>query len=314
MKNYPILNAPVPTIAYGIIHQPKKERAGEEYLRTILDLHKHVRRESAEMKNAFARGVREAIAREVQMVSGLLSEYLTTPIHSDRADIQRIIAEGMERASEQVGTTAEIGLLWSSEGKIGHHPFKKAAERKLQQNGRAYLQELGFATEGGPGDIFESQFILEGGMNLDLIEHIVRDRIGIYNAPHGTHLEGSAHYSFSAYNLVYASGTSSPQEHNKGLIEFSISFAKPAVEYAVFRASIIAGLERHLPVNTVLHTSLWQRKLGMGRGREFILRFLCDETGKLDGIMQWLQECREPDFPSDALMEHGAMLAKELLV
>jgi len=313
MKNYPVLNVPVPTIAYGIIHQPTKERSGEEYVRTILALHERVQKESGDMKNAFARGMREAIARESQLVTGLLSEFLTTPIHSDRADVQRIISEGLEKASEQVGTIAEIGVPWSSEGKISFPIFRKFAERRLQENGKAYLQELGFVTDGSGGDVFESLFLIEGGMNLDLIEHIVRDRIGIYNAPHGPHLEGSARYTFSAYNLVYESGTRPPQPRKKGLFELAIFFSKPPVEYALFRKSITSRLEQSLPGDTVIHTSLWQRKLGMGRGREFILRFLCDEMRKLDVLVQWLHERHDTEFPSKTVIDHGAMLFKELL-
>ncbi len=313
MRTYPILNTPVPTISYCILHQPKKERSGEEYVNTMRALHERVQKESGEMKSAHSKGVREAITRESQLVSGLLSQFLTTPIQSDRAEVQRIIAEGLEQSLEQVGTIGEIGVSWSSEGKTCFPPLKKALERKLQQNGRGYLHDLGFASDGSAGDILESVFVVEGGINLDLLEHIVRDRIGIYSAPHGTHLEESAIYTFSAYNLVYASGVRPPQERKKGLVEISLSFSKPSVEYVPFRKSLISGLEQHLAGGVALYTSLWQRKLGMGTGKEFILRFLCDEMKKLDGIMHWLHESRDPGLTSEALGEKGAMLFKELL-
>ena len=314
MKTYPILNVPVPTISYCILHQPKKERSGEEYVNTMRALHERVLKESGEMKSAYAKGVQETILRESQLVAGLLSQFLTTPIHSDRAEVQRIIADGLKLASEQVGMASEIGVSWSSEGKTCFPPLKKALERKLQQNGKTYLQELGFVSDGSAGDIFESVFVVEGGMNLDLIERIVRDRIGIYSASHGTHLDESATYTFAAYNLVYASGTRPPQERKKGLVEISFAFSKPSVEYTIFRKSLSSGLEQHLAGDAMLYTSLWQRKLGLGRGREFVLRFLCDEMKKLDGIAQWLHGRHDPDFLSGSLVEHGTMLLKELLV
>ncbi|RPH37828.1 hypothetical protein EHM92_01670 [bacterium] len=313
MKTYPLLNTPVPVISYCIFHQPKKGRSGDEYVNTMRALHERVQKESGEMKNAFAKGVREAIARESQMVSGLLSQFLTTPIQSDRAEVRRVIAEGIERSLGQAGMNSEIGVSWSSEGKTCFPPHRKALERKLQQNGKAYLQDLGFTSDGSAGDIFESVFVVEGGINLDLIEHSVRDRVGIYSPPHGTHLGESTTYTFGAYNLVYASGTRPPQEQKKGLVEISFSFSKPPVEYALFRKALAAGLEQYVSGDAALYTSLWQRKLGLGRGKEFILRFLCDEMKKLDGIMKWLHERRDPDFPAEALAEKGAMLLKELL-
>jgi hypothetical protein len=141
----------------------------------------------------------------------------------------------------------------------------------------------------------------------------VRDRIGIYDSPHGTHLQGLGSYSFSAYNLVYAAGARPSQERKKGLVEVSIAFSKPPVEYVPFRKSITSGLDQHVAGDTILYTSLWQRKLGMGKGREFILRFLCDEIERLDAIMHWLHEHHERDFPTGALVDQGAMFFKELL-
>ncbi len=313
MKTYPVLNIPLPTIAYCILHQPRKGRSGEEYTRTMKALHERIQKESEDIRNLYARGVRDAIAHESQLISGLLSQFLTTPLRSDRAEVQRIINEGMERASRQVSVPGEIGVCWSSEGKTSFPPVKVGLERKLQHNGKAYLQELGFISDGSAGDIFESVFLVEGGSNLDLIEQIVRDRVGIYSPPHGTHLEESASYTFSAYNVVYESGTRPTQGRRTGLVEISFSFSKPRVEYARFRGSLIAGLEHHAAEIGILHTSLWQRKLGLGKGKEFMLRFICDELKKVDPILQWLHEGSEPDFPSEALAEKGAMLFKELL-
>ena len=313
MKTYPILNVPVPTIAYCIFHQPKKGKAEEEYEQTMRMLHDRIHQESAEIRKSYQKGLQDVITREAQSTFGQLAQFLTTPIRSDRTEVQRIITEGVQHSFEQAGANAELGVTWSSEGKTCFPPFRKAIERKLEQNGKAYLQDMGFTPDGSSCDIRESVFEIEGGANLDLIEHIVRDRLGIYGAPHGTHLEESAPFTFSAYNLVHASGTRPPQERKNGLVEISLWFSKPAMEYQPFRNSLIAGLEQHLPGNEVLHTSLWQRKLGLGKGREFILRFLCNEVKKLDVIVKWLREGQVPEFPADVLAENSAMLFKELL-
>lgn len=313
MKTYPVLDIPIPTIAYCILHQPRKGKPADEYAGTMKALHQRVQKESEEIRNAYAKGVREVVARDAQQVAGLLSQYLTTPIKSDQAEVKRIITEGVEQSLKQTGAVTELGVVWSSEGKASFPPFRKAFERKLQQNGKAYLQELGFATDGSAGDVHESVFLVEGGVNLDLLEHVVRDRIGIYRAPHGTHLEESAAFTFSAYNLVYELGARPPQERKQGLVEVAMYFSKPAVEYEEFRRSLTSGLEQHFSGDAVLHTSLWQRKLGLGKGREFILRCLCDEVKRLDGIVQWLHEENTPDILSEAMAEKGAMVLKELL-
>jgi hypothetical protein len=313
MKTYPLLTVPLPTISYSILHQSKKEHAGDEYEKTIKVLHDRVRKESNDMKEAYAKGMQDLIVRQAQMVSGLLSQFLTTPIQSDRAEVKRIITEGIEHSLKQGGMVGEVGVVWTSEARTSFPPFKKTLEKKLENNGKAYLQELGFVADGSGGDIHESLFVVEGGLNLDVIEHIVRDRLGIYGVPHGTHLEESASYTFSAYNLVFESGTRPVQEKKKGLVEVSLSFSKPAMEYVPFREALIAGMGQHLAQGGIQYVSLWQRKLGFGRGREFVLRCLCDEVKQLDGIVRWLQEGHKPDFPSEALVERGALLFKEIL-
>jgi hypothetical protein len=309
MKAYPAINVAVPTISYCILHQPKKEHSGDGYVETMKALHERVQKESREMREAYSRGVRDAVARPAQLISNSLSQFLTTPIQSDRAEVKRVITEGLEQSLALAGMIDEIGVTWSSEGRTFFPSMKKAPERTMQQNGKGYLQDLGFVPDGGAGDIQESVFVLEGGINLDLIEHIVRDRMGVYNAPHGTLLHESGAYVFSTYNLVYSSGIRPTQEQKKGLVEISLSFSKPAVEYDLFRKSVISGLERHLAGDTVLYTSLWQRKLGLGKGKEFVLRFLCDETKKIDGVMDWLHETPAPHV----LAENGALVFKEIL-
>jgi len=314
MSTYSILSTPVPTISYCIFHQAASSKLQEEYTGTIRDLHASLLRESGALSAAYQKSVREAIVRESQALRGALGEFLAMPVRSDNVAVQKIFTEGFERYHGHITGEMRFGVTMSWDGKLVDFRLQKAAEKKLELNGRTYLKGLGFAPSKQKGDIFESVFIVEGGMNLDFLEHIIRDRLGIYRTTHGRHLERTGAYTFAAYNLVRAWGPLPHRQSADGQLETVVYFSKPEIEYDRFRAGVNGALEKLAAAEGLAHLSLWQRKLGLGKGKEFILRCLCESQLQAGSVIAWLTRCSEPGFLKDVLITNGNLILKELLV
>lgn len=310
MSIYSILNVSRPTIGYMIVHQSASPGHTPEYIDNIRELHASVRRESEVIAAAYQKYLRETITRESQVLRGSLSEFLAMPVRSDNQSVQRIFTEGFERFQSNITGAMPLGAVRSFEGRFIFPKLRSGAEKKSLSAGKEYLNALGFGVAKTKGDVFESVFVVEGGMNLDLLEHIIRDRLGIYAPVHGTHLKMVGGYTFSAYNLI--DQWSTPDASTAGETECAFHFSKPDIQYEPFRAVLhesLGNLARLIP-----SLSVWQRKLGLGKGKEFIVRCMCNGIGNLGDIFAWLQKDGGAKEIRKIFLNHSCLLVKELVV
>ncbi len=309
MSLYGLLGTAPPRVTYCILHQASSPKGGEDYVATIRQMHDAVRQESAILTAALEKGKREAIARESQVLRGSLTEFLSTPMRSDNASVLNIFTEAFERFERVVAGLAPVGVTGSSDGRVVPLPAPKPPGRRLIASGKTYLRDLGFAGGASKADVFESVFEMAGGFNLDVLEHIIRDRLGIYSGAHGQHLLRAGTYAFAAYNCVGnwgGDGTPSPYEA-------ALLFAKPVMEYAPFREAVAEAAGQMVNDLKFPGATLWQRKLGLGRGKEFVLRCACASADHAMKIGHWLQQRAEPAFLRAALLDGGSLLVKEFL-
>ena len=111
------------------------------------------------------------------------------------------------------------------------------------------------------------------------MEHIVRDRMGIYIGSHGAHIENVGRTSFGTYNLVYQLGEALTADlaGDVATQEVTFAFSKGPIHYRDFRQEVSALMEDMGGQINLIHTSFWQRKLGLGTGKEFVLRLRLPE-------------------------------------
>jgi hypothetical protein len=308
-----VLDVPAPTIAYCALHQRLPEVPRDEYQKTMKELHQRIREETAAINGAFKQHVTGTIDKETENLRNTLSHFLHTPISSDNEDVRRILVESLERFKDQMLGTNPLGLVDSHELKIFGVSSKKAVEKRLLKNGRSYLNGLGFATTKGSPDIFESVFIVQGGLNLDVLEHIVRDRLGIYSTTHGKHIKEFGGYSYAVYNMVFSRGELPSSDKLMKFTELTFHFSKPDIKYAPFRNGLVETLEQLAGAMSIDHLSLWQRKLGLGAGKEFILRVVSDKSDRSSAVIEWFNKQKEKEFVSEALTMGGSLVVKEFL-
>lgn len=307
MSVYSALKFEMPVIAYSALHQVRKGIIPEVYIQTMKDFHRLLREETDRVNAAWEGFKNEAAARTIQSVRSLLLEYLSTPLKSDNDAIQRILRDRVEEYSKSVLPEKGLGMILTSEGKVIDLP--EGGGRSLASSGKKYLSELGFKMDRPQREVFESVFLVDGGMNLDIIEHIVRDRIGIYTPVHGKHIGEFDSYAYSAHNLVFLEGALDPGSTR---YEMAVFLSKGGVKYDVFRSALKSKLAAIVDRHKLPHASLWQRKLGLGSGREFVLRVQGNDAENLADVMKSLHNDADPVFLKGALRS-GHLLFKEYI-
>lgn len=324
MNVYEAFKFPVPVISYCVLHQARKNVEKEDYLRTTRQLHERVREESEKLAWTFRREHNEAFARTVELISSRLRPFLQTPIKTDEEEVRKVIREGLEQLSpDPVGGLdrriagglggLQIGSTWSAEGMFVPVSSDHAMIKRMAKEGREYFGSLGFQMDKGAGRMFESMFVVEGGLNLDVLEHIVRDRLGIYSTTHGQHLLEFENVTFSSFNLVFLCGNLAG--HPNSAVELVIYFSKPLeVQYEPFRSALSSVIQQFHDKFGSVHSSVWQRKLGLGVGKEYIARLRISGEGKqLSAVGKWLSSVPVEDFIRKSVLEGGKLALKENL-
>ncbi len=239
----------VPQIAYCVIHQRQASVAENDYSRILLELTRQVLNRSAEAAEQIRAFRRAQVAQAVKGAGGAASDGLWTLL--DSVAPVPSVEGGLELATLE-------------------SPLPAGRLEQLASNGRQYLTSLGFRTSDGEAPVHHSVLLFTGSWNYDLIEHIVRDEMGIYAYPHLAHTEQLDRVIFFTQNRVLAVGD--PLDTEAGEWQPAIFFAKGKPHYDEFRAALGRAMEAAFKAAGLKAISLWQRKLGMGNIFEFELR------------------------------------------
>ncbi|MFQ5854922.1 MAG: hypothetical protein ACE5LU_04670 [Anaerolineae bacterium] len=174
--------------------------------------------------------------------------------------------------------------------------------------GRDYLAGFGLNLDDGSPPIQESVMIFEGSTSYDIIEHIVRDLMGIYVPPHYDHVQQLSRVQFGTYDRIYHI------ERDATAWQSVFAFNKGGARYNAFRRSLrntmdVLGERAGWGAMTA-----WQRKLGLGYGREFVLRLdLGDEPANLADVLAIIEENGE-DPARTSLIRFGRLMLSERLM
>jgi hypothetical protein len=309
MNIYSALSIDVPVIAYSVLHQMKKEVTEKDYTNTIREMHATIRSESDQVMKVWASHLAEITASSVQTTRGTLSQFLTLPLDTDKKEIYRILEDQIGQLFKQTLPVSKIGVITSTEGKFLWEHEQNGALQALQTNGKDYLKKLKFKLSHEDQLIFESNYFVESGLNLDIIEHIIRDRMGIYATAHGQHIRQAEPYAFAAHNLSYLKGS---LESGEMKYEATIFFSKGKTQYDPFRKGLFELLDNLQKEFTLGHCSVWQRKLGLGAGSEFNVKMRAGDRKTLKEFIIALFKSIEKKPIYGPVFGNGHLLVKEL--
>ena len=272
MDVYRALNADVPQLLFTVLHQAGPTIADEDFTRTVTALLLDIRQQAQEVGEKLqqwlqqqARQEAEETARKLQRL-GLLAE--TASVEAAQQAVER----DLRRFAGRVGSESILGMQGLGEEVFSEMMPQDAELAKRVADGREYMASLGFRP--GQGPLHEAWLLFRGSLHYDVMEHVVRDRMGIYRGTHGAHIENIARTSFGTYNLVYQLGESLTADLIGDSLpqEVTFAFSKGPVHYSDFRQEVSALMEHVGEQINLIHASFWQRKLGLGTGKEFVLR------------------------------------------
>ncbi len=308
MSIYSALSIDVPVILYSILHQMKKGVGEKEYTKTIRDMHVMVHDETEKVAEVWKTNLAEVTASSVQTTRGTLSQFLTLPLDTDLKEIHRILEDQIGQLLKQTLPVSKVGVMTSSEGKVLWEREQGAVLLALQERGKDYLKRLKFKISDEDQYIFESDYYVEGGLNLDIIEHIVRDRMGIYATAHGQHTRQTEPFIFAAHNLAYLKGS---LETDDSKYEAVIHFGKGKTQHAPFRKGLFELLDNVQNDLKLSHCSVWQRKLGLGAGAEFNIRMRAGDRKTLKDFILSFAKSAEKNPIYKPVIGNGHLVLKE---
>lgn len=292
---------------YSILHQPRKDVLEQSYIQTMAELHQAIWAESLATTARWGIDQQELLQRSVETARGSLTQFLTTPLQGDFAEIYRILADGFLRLAGSNPNSQ--GVFESSEGRIDGTVQSQNHLKGLLGQGRKLLRSLGFSAGANSAKIFESIFLIKGSGQLDVIERIVRDTLGIYAPTHGKHIQEVETNLFSLHNLVHQTG--GVLQVNTGL-EFVLMFEKDRSKYSQFRKELVDLIERLHAAVAPQTISLWQRKLGLGVIPEFVLRGKVLHLQSVEEIISLIRLQPRSSMAKERILKGGLFLRENL--
>jgi len=272
MDVYRSLNADVPQLLFTVMHQADPTVSDEEFTRTVTALLMDIGKHLHEVSERLQLWLRQQYSQQAEETLQKLQRLGVLSKQADVGEVKMILEKGYSRLGGRVGSEAVLGLEGSAEETFSEAVFNDPDLAKRVADGREYVASLGFKP--GQGPIHESWLLFRGSIHYDVVEHVVRDRMGIYTGSYGAHIENVGRTSFGTYNLVYQLGESLTAHLDKNVAtqEATFTFSKGPIHYSDFRREVSALMEDVAEQINLIHASFWQRKLGLGTGKEFVLR------------------------------------------
>jgi hypothetical protein len=310
MSIYSALSTEIPIIAYSVMHQHKKNVTVKEYIKSIQALRSALKGETDQIKAVWESYIADMTAKIVQTTRGNLSQFLSTPLQSDTSEIHRIIKEQVVQTSSQLLPNTHFGLLGGYDAKYLNESHYGDIPKTRMTGGRAFLQKSGFILGKNNPNIFESIYLIQGGANLDILEYIVRKRIGIYESAHGKKSGETSLMASSLHNLIFLDGT---LESEGDRFEFQLNFIKGEELYNIFHQELTESMKYFRTEIHNLNVSVWQRKLGLGAGAEFILRIRTKDRSTLRSVISITQKFIKNRNKLIHCIASGSWLVKEFV-
>jgi hypothetical protein len=271
MDVYRALNTDVPQLLFTVLHQSGPTVSDKDFTRTVTALQMDIRRQAQEIGEELQQWLQQRYTQQAEETFQKLQRLAALSEHANPKQVQEVLARDYQRLGTRIGTASLLGMQGSAEETFSEEVPSDPDLARRFADGREYLASLGFKP--GQGVIHEAWLLFRSSIHYDVMEHAVRDRMGIYKGSHGDHIQSVARTSFGTYNLIYQVGESLTADlTHDATQEATFAFSKGPIQYSPFRQEVSGMMEHVAEQLHLLHASFWQRKLGLGTGKEFVLR------------------------------------------
>jgi hypothetical protein len=310
MSIYNVLSFEIPVIAYSVLHQHKNTVTVKEYAKSLHGFRFELKKETERIKSVWESHISDMTAKTVQATRGNLSQFLSTPIQSDTGEIQKIMKDQVIQTSEQLLPNILYGLAGGYDAKYLIEAQNSEIPKVRMIEGRNFFQKAGFKLGKKNSSVFESLYIVQGGSNLDILENMVRNGIGIYNSTHEKKTSELEAMNCSLSNLLFSDGTfNSPFDR----FELQVNFVKGKEHYELFHKELGESIKYFRTEIHHLNVSIWQRKLGLGIGEEYTLRILTKDRFTLRAAVSVTQKFSKNKHLIANAIRSGTWLIKEII-
>jgi hypothetical protein len=310
MSIYDVLSYEIPIIGYSVLHQHRKSVNVKEYTNHLLDLRDKLKEESLLIKSSLENHISDLSAKSVQTTRGNLSHFLTTPIQTDADEIQRILKDQLLNASDQLLPKVTYGLFGGYESKFIIELKQVDMPKPRMIRGRSFLHNIGFDVGRNTSTIFESLFLVQGATNLDILEHMIRNSIGIYDFANVKKINEYNTMHCSLYNLLFLDGS---LDLDMDRFELEVNFVKGKASYSIFNRELSESMKYFRKEIHSLNVSVWQRKLGLGVGEEYTMRIRTKDRFTLRSTITAMKRyIKDKNLITDSI-DNGNWLIKEIV-
>ena len=310
MSIYNVLSFEIPIIAFSVLHQHKKTVTAKEYAKSLHGLRSELNKETERIKTVWQNYISDLTAKTVQATRGNLSQFLSTPIQSDTDDIQKIMRDQIIQTSEQLLPNILYGLAGGYDARYLINTDQSEMPKSRIAVGRSFMQKAGFKVGKRNTAIFESLYVIQGGLNLDILENMVRNGIGIYNSAHENKANEFEMMACSIYNLLFSDGAT---YNSFDRFELQVNFVKGKESYEVFHKELGESIKYFRTEIHHLNVSIWQRKLALGIRDEYTLRILTNDRFTLHAAVAVTQKFVKDKHLIANALRAGTWLTKEIV-
>ncbi len=310
MSIYNVLSFDIPVIAYSVLHRHKKTETMKEYAKSLHNLRSELIKETEQIKSAWINYISDLTSKSVQASRGNLSQFLSTPIQSDTDDIQKILKDQIIQTTEQLLPNILYGLSGGYDAKYLLDSKQSEIPKSRLSRSRSFMQKNGFKAEKNNGSMFESLYLVQGGSNLDILEHIIKSVKTINNSSHEKKIGELETLACSVYNLLFSDGVS---YSGFDRFELQVNFVKGKEPYEVFNKELGESIKFFRTEIHHLNVSVWERKLGLGIGEEYVLRILTKDRFTLHAAVLAAQKFTKDRHPIANAIRAGTWFTKEIV-
>jgi hypothetical protein len=272
MDVYRALNADVPWLLFTVLHQANATVSDKDYTRAVIALHMDIRRQMQMLGEQLHYWLQKQYAQQAEETVQKLQRLAALKEDIDLDQVRAALVRDYTRLGNRIGSQSLLSMQGSAEEIFSEETPADPDLARRVVDGRNYLASLGFKP--GQGSLHETWLLFRGSIHYDVLEHVLSNLLSMYKGSFGSHTEYVARTSVSTYNLIYQvdEGLTDELAHDAAIQEVTFAFTKGALQHASFRQEVNGLLEQIADQVHLLHASFWQCKLGLGTGKEFMLR------------------------------------------
>jgi hypothetical protein len=260
MDVYRTLNLAVPQLLFTVLHQAGPTVSEEEFIQTVTALHMDIRHQAQEIGEELHQWLEQQYTQRALETVHQLQRLAALAEQADLEQVQETLLRDYQQLGNDISTESVLGMQGSAEEAFREEVPSHPDLARRFADGREYLASLGFKP--GQGSMHEAWLLFRGSIHYDIMEHIVRDRMGIYRGSHGAHIQNVTRTMFRTYNLIHQLGEPLTADVVQDAQEVTFAFNKGPIQYNAFRQEVRVLMEQIVEQTYLLHASLhtWNRR------------------------------------------------------